>query len=314
MDHPEGISVGTTFDGEIIGYEEIISPISCMDNHGNKVLELVENMDDGFFIGEDGDWLVVDFGEIDWKRKAVIVGVVPPTGYAVHVQVEIDNEWEDAGVIYPRAKSSTQLVDLSSYDFEGKLRLYCEGNAKIDYVALVEPETEGIKIRECPLVSATHSANGSVKHELLIVDEDYVELVPGDIIALTFAAVGKYAHRLRDFVLVSTGYYVGCDPEGTQTAGEGATPLTTTFSIIPNPSTSFEIGYTIPNNDRVTLNIYDVSGRIVRTLVNNHVGAGYYRISWDGRDTHGKSLSSGIYFAKIYTSEFKDIKKLVLIK
>lgn len=75
-----------------------------------------------------------------------------------------------------------------------------------------------------------------------------------------------------------------------------------------NPATS--IGFSLPNNTSVSMNIYDISGRHVMTLVNNEFKtAGSYTVQFNASD-----LSSGTYFYSIKTDEFSDVKKMVLIK
>jgi uncharacterized delta-60 repeat protein len=74
-----------------------------------------------------------------------------------------------------------------------------------------------------------------------------------------------------------------------------------------NPATI--IKYAIPKNVNVIIKIYDILGREVKTLVNEFQKAGYYEISFDG-----SNLSSGVYFYKIQAGDYKDVKKLVLLK
>jgi predicted acyl esterase len=76
-----------------------------------------------------------------------------------------------------------------------------------------------------------------------------------------------------------------------------------------NPVTT--INYSIPLKSFVTLKVYDISGRVVATLVNNETSPGYYSVKFNSV-TYG--LSSGIYFYKISAGSFVSVKKLVLIK
>jgi hypothetical protein len=103
VDHPEDeeLSIGTTSDGDIIAYEETASPISCQDNYGNDWLDSVKTVGDGYYSGEDGDWLDLDFGELDEEDQVIIVGTWMAAKFALHVQIQEDDEWEDASVVYP---------------------------------------------------------------------------------------------------------------------------------------------------------------------------------------------------------------------
>ncbi len=79
-----------------------------------------------------------------------------------------------------------------------------------------------------------------------------------------------------------------------------------------NPSTSIVFGLSSPA--LVTLSIYDVSGRLVRTLVDGPRGAGVHKEIWDGRDTGGRAVASGVYFSRLRAGSFTDTKKLVLAR
>jgi hypothetical protein len=74
-----------------------------------------------------------------------------------------------------------------------------------------------------------------------------------------------------------------------------------------NPTTI--ISYQLPVNSFVTLNVYDVIGREVRTLVNGPKASGSYTIQFDGSD-----LPSGVYFYRLRAGDFTSVKKLILLK
>ena len=74
-----------------------------------------------------------------------------------------------------------------------------------------------------------------------------------------------------------------------------------------NPTTQIEYSLLKPGN--VNISVYDISGKLIRTLVNSYQSTGTYRENFDG-----VNLSSGIYIYKIETGEFSDIKKMILVK
>ena len=61
-------------------------------------------------------------------------------------------------------------------------------------------------------------------------------------------------------------------------------------------------------------NIYNVSGRLVRVLLNEVRSAGPQTVQWDGRGGQEQGLPSGIYFARLEAGNFKATRKLLLIK
>jgi flagellar hook capping protein FlgD len=79
-----------------------------------------------------------------------------------------------------------------------------------------------------------------------------------------------------------------------------------------NPTTT--IGYSIAKDNEVSLMIYDVAGRKVRTLVNEHQKADVYKVTWDGMNDTGSRVASGVYFYKLVAGSFVKTKKMVLLK
>jgi serine protease len=78
----------------------------------------------------------------------------------------------------------------------------------------------------------------------------------------------------------------------------------------PNPFNPVtKINFAIPKNEFVNIKIYDVLGREIMTLVNEKMNAGYYEFNFDG-----SALSSGMYFYKMTTNTYSDIKRMVLVK
>jgi xyloglucan-specific exo-beta-1,4-glucanase len=78
----------------------------------------------------------------------------------------------------------------------------------------------------------------------------------------------------------------------------------------PNPFNPLtKINFAVPNTSKVTLKVYDILGKLVKTLVNETKDAGIYNVTFDGSD-----LASGIYFYKIEAGDFIESKKMVLVK
>jgi hypothetical protein len=74
-----------------------------------------------------------------------------------------------------------------------------------------------------------------------------------------------------------------------------------------NPQTN--ISFDLPQTDRVTLNVFDVTGRCVARLADGIVPAGHHTIAFDG-----SSLASGMYFYRLDAGEFRDTRKMILLK
>jgi hypothetical protein len=81
----------------------------------------------------------------------------------------------------------------------------------------------------------------------------------------------------------------------------------------PNPfNTSTEIRYTVPDDSNVQLAIYDVSGRLVATLVDQRQSAGEHMVVWDGREPAGARTASGVYFARLKVGGEIQTGKIIL--
>lgn len=80
-----------------------------------------------------------------------------------------------------------------------------------------------------------------------------------------------------------------------------------------NPATT--ISYDLPRpGGRVELTIYDAAGRLVKVLLDEASPPGRYTIHWDGRDRHGRSVASGVYFLRMTSGHFDATRKIVLLR
>jgi FlgD Ig-like domain len=83
----------------------------------------------------------------------------------------------------------------------------------------------------------------------------------------------------------------------------------------PNPfNPSTVIDFALPTASRVSVNIYNVLGQVVKTLVDKDLPAGYWSATWDGTDNAGNATTSGIYFYKIKAGSFQSTKKMMMLK
>jgi len=79
-----------------------------------------------------------------------------------------------------------------------------------------------------------------------------------------------------------------------------------------NPTTSIE--YSVPTRAHVTIEIFNLLGQHVRTLVNEMKSAGIYKTVWDGTDGAGNQVSTGVYLYRFRAGDFVETKKMVLLK
>jgi hypothetical protein len=102
--------------------------------------------------------------------------------------------------------------------------------------------------------------------------------------------------------------HCGDNPE--QIISEGIPAEFQLYTNYPNPFNPVtRISFDIPKQGFVSLKIFDVLGREVKTLVNEVKGPGNYMV-----DFNGSELSSGVYFYRLQSAEFTDTKRMLMIK
>ncbi len=100
------------------------------------------------------------------------------------------------------------------------------------------------------------------------------------------------------------GAAVGVTPEAVFTARNFPNPF--------NPSTKIE--FTLPARSQVELKIYNVRGELVKTLLNENMAAATHSVIWDGRNSTGQSVSSGVYFYSLKAGSYEKMEKMTLVK
>jgi len=138
----------------------------------------------------------------------------------------------------------------------------------------------------------------------------------GCLATLTFRVVEppetglEYVFDLRDW---RNDVLARGSSELTQYSSKLAT--TALFQNYPNPlNPQTSIVFALPTQQNVELAVYDLSGRVVKTLVNGAVEAGIHSIEWNGLDEAGSPAPSGVYFYKLRAGEFEQSRKLVVTR
>ena len=88
-----------------------------------------------------------------------------------------------------------------------------------------------------------------------------------------------------------------------------------TYNAYPNPFNPItSLRYELPEESLVNITIYDMMGRIVRSLINTPQTAGFKSIQWNAKNDQGQQVSAGVYLYKIQVGKFRETKKIVLLK
>jgi len=127
------------------------------------------------------------------------------------------------------------------------------------------------------------------------------------------------------YVFSGTGSSVHADIHAKRVTGSPTTDVKDVSPEIPvsfktarnypnpfNPATS--IVFNLPENGHVRISVYNLSGRLVRELVNEPRSAGPQQIKWNGQDDRGQDVASGIYTYKIEFGEQVIVKKMTLLR
>lgn len=126
----------------------------------------------------------------------------------------------------------------------------------------------------------------------------------------------KTAGKAADFLLVGRGGLAS----GTESTAENqdiapAPALAGTFRAYPNPfNPEVEIVFGLANDDEVSASVYDIRGRLVRSLASARLAAGEHRWTWDGRDDAGRKAPSGLYLARVVAGATSSAIRITLVQ
>jgi hypothetical protein len=105
---------------------------------------------------------------------------------------------------------------------------------------------------------------------------------------------------------------------GTQVLSVDAPSVPQTFTLeqnYPNPfNPTTQIKYALPEDALVSISIYDVTGRMVKSLINMNQSTGYHSLRWDATNDIGEAVSAGMYIYTIQAGDYRATKKMVLLK
>jgi PA domain/FlgD Ig-like domain len=132
----------------------------------------------------------------------------------------------------------------------------------------------------------------------------------GDFMFVDATVLPGHSYSYKIGVVDSEGEYLS------QTAGVDVPTARVELSQnSPNPfNPTTTIRFSLPASERVGLAIYAANGSLVRTLVNGVTEPGTHNVTWDGRDTAGNPVSSGLYFYRLTAGKFSESRKMVLLK
>lgn len=157
---------------------------------------------------------------------------------------------------------------------------------------------------------ATDSLFNSIVYDTSGVTRSYLQMRPWILLANV-----KYYWKVNATNLAGTGAWSAIwnfriNPTGIYQYSSELPKEFRLFNNFPNPfNPSTKIRFDIPKNTNVKISVYDLTGRVISQLVNDNFNAGSYEFTWNA-----VNLASGVYFYRLETEGFTDVKRMVLVK
>jgi len=342
LDHPKDKKIGLTPQGKVYAYHNGRPPISCMDNRGFDCLTQIVSEDSLVYKNNQPGFMIINFGVINNNTgyfKPLTDGdgggIPPPgkndpfaskltpyvfkvNGNVLIVEVLQDSNWITVAKLYPQTRPGLRLIELASFikpQTELKLRLSWTRWYSANQIAFYDFESSSIVLKPFNLTSALDLSSGDVKGMLTRMDNIYTELKSGESIQLTFPALPVDSNLQRDFLVVAKGYYYTEDSTLQYPdlwSGDTTAILQQNYPNPFNPET--QIRFVLPKPSQVKLEVYNLLGQKVVTLMDKEMPAGTNTIVWDGKNERGEDVSSGVYFYRLEAGDLKQTKKMIIVR
>jgi len=140
----------------------------------------------------------------------------------------------------------------------------------------------------------------------------YTWIVPGESLC---ARINLQAFSVLDSLEAADGSFYSFTTEPTGIFEENTNITDFTFNVLPNVFTN-RLSIEFSCSEPISLEIYDISGRLIRFLPINLCNQNKYvkSVCWDGTDKQGQALPAGIYFVELVSNDKKLVKKIIKIK
>lgn len=212
------------------------------------------------------------------------------------------------------------------------------GLFEVDLVSRDLGDWQGVAVQlHYPVESVRfESAVGFGEGDVMVLEDDNGALSVAHYYGETVSTDGPWARLVFSAVPGARAGLLGVDQvavyadgvtlQGLSVMGVSQVSLRPqTYALDPNFPNPFNpqtnMRFQLPQQSVVTLRIYDVLGQEVRTLVEGTHAAGVHRVTWDGRDSRGRPVASGVYFyalearsAETIGSHFHQVRKLMLLR
>ena len=306
-------------DGDMtVGFDDFVAFAAAFDTRdGDEAWNIQADLnDDGTVDFADFILFVGSYGKTAQGPSTKPVILPPGVNENAEFSLRLGSERVVVGQNVFVDVSLANVQDLMGYGFV----LNYDAD-KFEFVEAAPADQDLLKSTggETPLFSSLANEAGQVSIANAVVNASEVS-GGGDIVRLTFRVLQEFAENAR--FEIAEGLVFDPQQLSNPAVVAGVLDVQTTpteFALLqnfPNPfNPETTIGYELAESADVTLQIYNVVGQVVRTLIAAEPqAAGRYQMRWDGMDDRGVSVSSGVYFYRISAGEFQTVRKLMLLK
>jgi hypothetical protein len=217
----------------------------------------------------------------------------------------------DVYVVYTRGNDPTVPVELSQF----AATITAENFVQITWTTQSESNISGYNIYR----NDSMDLSSAIKVSDLIEGTNASEAHTYTYLDKELDQSGTYYYWLQNVELDGYTSFYGPVSVSFKVDDEGGAPpvnfVTRLENAYPNPfNPNTNIRYQLKDAGDVKIDIFNARGQLVRSFSRTHDAAGYYQINWDGRDSSGKAVSSGVYQYKMTSGKYHSTKKMVLKK
>ena len=333
VDYPNDAQMGVAPSGEVFLYDQAFRPIAAYDHTGTDVLELISTQDGRRYSSHEAGAMYVECQVWRPGLPGVLYDLTPTDslvepdmiqppqkrgnpGSGVLVEVEDRHgNWYSVDVQPPRGNPQDALWLLNraeGYELgtRFRVRLSWSDRFETDQLAYYSIRLEAPTVTAVKPAAAVHSSRGETSHLLGDADGAYATLEPGEVLDLAFAtpkSADLSSEWTRGFVLKSTGLYeaVAGTPSREAVLSQNQ----------PNPfNAGTVIAFTLRQRETVRLEVYNVLGQRLVTLMDGTLEAGVHTASWDGRNEHGDDVPTGVYLYRLTYGAKQETRKMTLLR
>ncbi len=316
IDHPKETFVTVDDEGQIIQFAKPAYFASAQLDSAD-VIKMLYELDNVTVEASEGDTLYLTFDDVNSNAEPwiLIVGQSYPI-YKDKITGRILNKERESFTSFRLRRNPTYnwvlvpTTGSSSLD----VQIAWEQNAEVDYTELCHKLELPFTVYEPQLEIAEHNLFGDITALLNTIDEEYIELNKDEFITLTYSAPQFDENLARTFILVSRGRYESATETLHKTTFVEVIELvpaeTKLHSNYPNPfNPSTMISYSLRDEGKVSIKVYDILGSEVATLINEVKPAGTYEVAFNA-----SQLPSGVYIYRMQAGSYMASKKMLLVK